>query len=186
MDEERPIGMEGNPLLAIAIAVLVILSLIAVTIIALQLISAGRDIADGIITAATAPGGPTTPDQPDVLTNGWLVVATAFVAGVAPLIALGAAVGKAFAGGNPGSFRNTIRGGGDSEGEGNQGRASSRSRVSIFASEPAVSATAVAAIVQLFVLLNGTLDVSPETQAAIVAGLTALAGLYIRQKEPTP
>ena len=151
--------------MAIVVTAVVVLTLIAVTYIAYLLISAGTVMAHEISTAA----------QPDALANGWLVVATAFVAGVAPLIALGAAVGRAFAGGM-GPY-NT---GGESDTEDNPGEAA-RSR-SLFSVEPAVAATAVAAIVQLFVLLSGTPEVSSETQAAIVAGVTALAGLYIRQK----
>jgi hypothetical protein len=158
--------------LTTAALVVVVLSLLAVTIIALWLIWVGWDIADGIITAA----------QPDVLANGWLVVATAFVVGVAPLFALAAAVGRVFAGGNPGHPRSTTEDENDTGGQSNPARAPSRP--SLLESESAVSATAIAAIVQLFVLLSGTPDVSPETQAAVVAGVTALAGLYIRQKRP--
>jgi hypothetical protein len=164
----RRLRMEGNTL-----AVVVVLSLLAVTFIASLLIFAGKDIANGIIAAT----------QPDALANGWLVVATAFVTGVAPLIALGAAVGRALAGGpKMVTFRNTIEEESDTGDEGNQGSPHRRSGNSFLAMEPVVSATAVAAIVQLFVLISGIPDVSTETQAAIVAGLTALAGLYIRQK----
>jgi hypothetical protein len=158
--------------LTTAALVVVVLSLLAVTIIALRLIWVGWDIAGGIITVA----------QPDALANGWLVVATAFVVGVAPLIALAAAVGRVFAGGNAGHPRSTTEDENNTGGQSNPARAPSRP--SLFESESAVSATAIAAIVQLFVLLSGTPDVSPETQAAIVAGVTAVAGLYIRQKQP--
>jgi hypothetical protein len=157
--------------LVIAVAVVFVLSLLAVTILAMLLISAGRAIADGIIRA----------DQPDALANGWLVVATAFVTGVAPLIALGAAVGRALTGSNIFIFTDSES---DTGGEGDQGTASGRYRRRNLPlpTDPVVPATAIAAAVQLFVLLSGAPDVSPETQAVIVAGVTALAGLYIRQR----
>jgi hypothetical protein len=162
----RRLWAEGNQPLAIAVAVVFALSLLTVTITAVLLISAGKEIASGIIAA----------DQPDALANGWLVVATAFVTGVAPLIALGAAVGRALAGPTTVTY-NFI------EGESDQGRAPRSPATPLSVTEPAVvSATVVAATAQLFVLLGGTPDVSPEAQAAIVAGLTGLAGLYIRQK----
>jgi hypothetical protein len=168
----RRLRIGSNTPLFIAVAVVVVLPLLVVTIIALRLIWVGWDIADGIITAA----------QPDALASGWLVVATAFIVGVAPLIALAAAVGRVFAGGNPGHPRSTTEDENNTGGQSNPARAPSRP--SLLASESAVSATAIAAIVQLFVLLSGTPDVSPETRAAMVAGVTAVAGLYIRQKQP--
>src|SRR5215204_2347318 len=113
MEERRiRLRMEGNTPLAIAVTAVVILSLLAVTYIAYLLISAGTVIAHEITTAA----------QPDALANGWLVVATAFVAGVAPLIALGAAVGRAFAGGMGPFNTEGTEGESNTEGEGNPRR----------------------------------------------------------------
>jgi hypothetical protein len=111
--------------LTTAALVVVVLSLLAVTIIALRLIWVGWDIAGGIITAA----------QPDALANDWLVVATAFVVGVAPLIALAAAVGRVFAGGNAGHPRSTTEDENNTGGQSNPARAPSRP--SLFESESA-------------------------------------------------